>query len=163
MVHYRPLFLNDCLFKTFQKKNLSFFNVMLESNTISIESLPLPEMEVFAALITVQTTGGDFSKSYFYLVFAVCNQWTTVSFDFHQMAVHKRTTMLAHCNLKQNMCLCSKQSSLFSFYALPSGGKSKDAVVHWLVFQIFSFPDELLWLAFQLKVRDSLTTFLHWN
>ena len=39
--------------------------------------------------------------------------------------------MPAHCNLKQNMCLCSKQSSLFSFYALPSGGKSKDAVVHW--------------------------------
>ena len=31
--------------------------------------------------------------------------------------------MLAHCNLKQNMCLYSKQSSLFSFYALPSGGK----------------------------------------
>ena len=27
-------------------------------------------------------------------------------FDFHQMAVHKRTTMLAHCNLKQNMWLC---------------------------------------------------------
>ena len=26
--------------------------------------------------------------------------------------------------------MCSKQSSLFSFYALPSGGKSKDAVVH---------------------------------
>ena len=38
--------------------------------------------------------------------------------------------MLAHWNLKQNMCLCSKQSSLFSFYALPSGGKLKDAVVH---------------------------------
>ena len=38
--------------------------------------------------------------------------------------------MLAHCNLKQNMCLCSKQSSLISFYALPSNGKSKDAVVH---------------------------------
>ena len=34
--------------------------------------------------------------------------------------------------LKQNMCLWSKQSSLFSFYALPSGGKSKGAVVHWL-------------------------------
>ena len=30
----------------------------------------------------------------------------------------------------QNMSLCSKQSSLFSFYALPSGGKSKGAVVH---------------------------------
>ena len=27
------------------------------------------------------------------------------------------------------MCLRSKQSSLFSFYALPSGGKSKDEVV----------------------------------
>ena len=41
--------------------------------------------------------------------------------------------MLAHCNLKQNMCLHSKQSSLFSFYALPSGGKSKDMVVHWII------------------------------
>ena len=40
--------------------------------------------------------------------------------------------MLAHCNLKQNKWLCSKQSSFFSFYALPSGGKSKDTVVHWL-------------------------------
>ena len=39
--------------------------------------------------------------------------------------------MLAHCNLKQNTWLCSKQSSFFSFYALPSGGKLKDAVVHW--------------------------------
>ena len=29
------------------------------------------------------------------------------------------------------MCLCSKQSCLFSFYALPSGGKSKDMVVHY--------------------------------
>ena len=26
--------------------------------------------------------------------------------------------------------LTQKKSSLFSFYALPSGGKSKDAVVH---------------------------------
>ena len=48
----------------------------------------------------------------------------------HQRAVHKRWTMLAHCNKKQNMCFSSKQSSLYSFYALPSGGKSKDAVVH---------------------------------
>ena len=39
--------------------------------------------------------------------------------------------MLAHCNLELNMCLCSKQSCLFSFYALPSGGKSKDMVVHY--------------------------------
>ena len=62
-------------------------------------------------------------------------QWTTASFDFHQMAVHKRTTMLAHCNLKQNTWLCSKQSSFFSFYALPFGGKSKDAVVHWSLFK----------------------------
>ena len=28
------------------------------------------------------------------------------------------------------MFLCSKQSSLFSFYALTSGGKLKDVVVH---------------------------------
>ena len=48
----------------------------------------------------------------------------------HQMAVHKRTKMLMHCNSKQNTWLCSKQSSFFSFYALPSGGKSKDVVVH---------------------------------
>ena len=57
-------------------------------------------------------------------------EWTTASFDFHQMAVHKRTTILAHCNLKQITWLCSKQSNFFSFYALPSGGKLKDAVVH---------------------------------
>ena len=44
-----------------------------------------------------------------------------------------------HCNLKQNMCLCSKQSSLFSFYALPSGGKLKDAVVLCGLFFFFSF------------------------
>ena len=60
-------------------------------------------------------------------------QWTTASFDFHQMAVHKRTTMLAHCNLKQNTWLCSKQSCFFSFYALPSDGKLKDVVVHCLL------------------------------
>ena len=30
----------------------------------------------------------------------------------------------------QNMSLCSKQSSLFSFIVLPSGGKSKSMVVH---------------------------------
>ena len=29
------------------------------------------------------------------------------------------------------MCFSSKQSSLFSYYALPTGGKSKDAVVHY--------------------------------
>ena len=58
-------------------------------------------------------------------------KWTTTSFDFHQMAVHKRKTMLAHCNLKQNMFLCSKQSSLFSFYAQPSGGKLKDVWAHY--------------------------------
>ena len=51
-------------------------------------------------------------------VLSQSSQWTTASFDFHQRAVHKRTTMLAHCNLKQNTWLCSKQSSFFSFYAL---------------------------------------------
>ena len=33
----------------------------------------------------------------------------------------------------QNMSLCSKQSSLFSFYALPSGSKSKGKVVHYTI------------------------------
>ena len=46
-------------------------------------------------------------------ILAIYCQWTTTSFDFHQMAVHKRTTMLAHCNFKQNTWLCSKQSSFF--------------------------------------------------
>ena len=46
-------------------------------------------------------------------------EWTTASLDFHQMAVHKRTTMLAHCNLKQNMWLCSKQSSFFPLLHCP--------------------------------------------
>ena len=32
----------------------------------------------------------------------------------------------------QNMSLCSKQSILFSFYALSSGGKSKGTIVHFL-------------------------------
>ena len=37
----------------------------------------------------------------------------------HQMAVHKRTTMLAHRNLKQNMSLCTKQSCFFPFMYCP--------------------------------------------
>ena len=74
--------------------------------------------------------GSGFINSHWDRSEFIMEKWTTTSFNFHQMAVHKRTTMLAHCNLKQNMWLCSKQSSLFSFYALPSGGKSKDAVVH---------------------------------
>ena len=41
-----------------------------------------------------------------------------------------------HVTLKnKTICLCSKQSSLFSFYALPSGGILKDAVVHWEKYQ----------------------------
>ena len=47
------------------------------------------------------------------------------------MAVHERTTMLAHCNLKQKYMVVIKTMQLFSFYALPSGGKLKDAVVHY--------------------------------
>ena len=45
-------------------------------------------------------------------------EWATASFDYHQMAVHKRTTMVAHCNLKQNTWLCSKQSILVLSTAL---------------------------------------------
>ena len=52
-----------------------------------------------------------FSKSVsVHLQICTITQRTTASFDFHQIAGHKRTT-------------------LFSFYALPSGGKSKAAVV----------------------------------
>ena len=71
--------------------------------------------------------------------FSMFLQWTTASFDFPTEGSAKKVKMLAHCNLKQNMCLCSKQSSLFYFYALPSGGKSKDAVVHYLELSVFSF------------------------
>ena len=49
----------------------------------------------------------------------------------HQMAVHKRTTMLAHCNLKQNTWLCSKQSSYFSFYALPLANQKTQWSIDW--------------------------------
>ena len=35
------------------------------------------------------------------------------------------------------MCLCLKQYSLFSYYALPSGGKSKGAVVHWVYRKVY--------------------------
>ena len=48
-----------------------------------------------------------------------------------QFATRGQCIKAKQCYLNQNMCLHLKQSSLFSFYALPSGGKSKDAVVHW--------------------------------
>ena len=39
-----------------------------------------------------------------------------------------------HITVKnKNMSLGSRQSSLFSFYVLPSGGKSKGAVVHYIL------------------------------
>ena len=42
-----------------------------------------------------------------------------------------------HITVKnQNMSLGSKQSSLFYFYALLSGGKLKGAVVHYALFLI---------------------------
>ena len=87
--------------------------------------------------------------------------------------------MLAHFNLKQNTWLCSKQSSFFTFYALPSGGKSKDAVVHslrprcthlhlyyWWDLLILFDPCELLFTSLLLifcsvdKVKKVVTTFL---
>ena len=60
--------------------------------------------------------------------------------------------MLAHSNIKQNMWLCSKQSSFFSFSALPSGGKSKDAVVHCLAIHFYTF----LWWERVSKKRHKL-------
>ena len=38
---------------------------------------------------------------------------------------------------KSNMQLLTKQSNLFSIYALPSGGKSKCAVVHCVTIGMF--------------------------
>ena len=64
------------------------------------------------------------------------------------------------------MCLCSKQSSLFSFYALPSGGKSKDAVVHlgnrncsktWIL------KSEILTSEFRSSVEIQLATHTHFR
>ena len=63
-------------------------------------------------------------------------EWTTASFDFHQMAVHKRTIMLAHCNLKQNMWLCSKQYSFFPFMHCPLVANRK---TRWSINKYFSF------------------------
>ena len=45
------------------------------------------------------------------------------------------------------MCLRSKQSSLFSFYALPSGDKSKGAVVHF-------YLGSLLYIIPQVKLES---------
>ena len=71
-------------------------------------------------------------------------------------------TMLAHCNLKQNICLCSKQSSLFSFYPLPFGGKSKDAVVHWQ--QLFFVPISIRHLILQyFCIQSPLRAFCNGN
>ena len=47
----------------------------------------------------------------------------------------------------QNMSLCSKQSSLFSFYALPSGGKSKGAMVHWFLRTL------TIWVSFTVQLN----------
>ena len=50
------------------------------------------------------------------------------------MAMHKRTTMLAHCNLKQNTWLCSKQSSFFPFMHCPLVANQK---TRWSIVQQF--------------------------
>ena len=77
----------------------------------------------------------------------------------HQRAVHKRTTMLAHCNLKQNMWLSSKQYSFFSFYALPTGGKSKDPVIHYNLFMMKNLSEK--WQYFQNCLAAFLTAQRH--
>ena len=54
------------------------------------------------------------------------------------------------------MCLCSKQSSLFSFYALPSGGKLKDPVVH---FEISFYEVLFLTLGIEPEWRQYLMVY----
>ena len=49
------------------------------------------------------------------------------------------------------MWLCSKLSSLFSFYALPSGGKSKDAVVHSML--------NIFWMTFGDLTKQCVSVF----
>ena len=62
-----------------------------------------------------------------------------------------------HITIKnQSMYLCSKQSSLFSFYALSSGGKSKGAVVHSLKKQ--TIQSVRLQSKFVQKIERSFTT-----
>ena len=60
---------------------------------------------------------------------------------------------IAYSNTKYVFVL--KQSSLFSFYALPSGGKSKGAVVHWVnpVVEMFLLKSSMH------KSRKSVETF----
>ena len=60
----------------------------------------------------------------------------------HQRAVHKRTTMLAHWNLKQNMWLCSKQSSCFPFMHCPLVANRK---TQWSIELYFSSWFLLFW------------------
>ena len=49
------------------------------------------------------------------------------------------------------MWLCSKLSSFFSFFALPSGGKSKDAVVHWYTRKHFEHLSQFQCLVFSTR------------
>ena len=76
-------------------------------------------------MLNLNSATFSFVCSFFAVLQFTKKQWTTRSFNFHQMAVHKRTTMIAHCNLKQNTWLCSKQSSFFSFYALSLAANRK--------------------------------------
>ena len=55
------------------------------------------------------------------------NGW--ISKELLHLVVYMATTTSV---TKSNICLCSKQYCLFSFYALPSGGKAKAALVHWI-------------------------------
>ena len=58
-------------------------------------------------------------------------QWTNAKFVFVTRGHCIKGKHFQHITIKnQYMSLCSKQSSLFSFYALHSGGKLKGAVVH---------------------------------
>ena len=54
------------------------------------------------------------------------------------------------------MCLCSRQSSLFSFYAMPSGGKLKGTVVHYCSLKIKPLLRQNKSASFNFKVTKLL-------
>ena len=57
-------------------------------------------------------------------------QWTTASFDLPVEGSALKENKLEYFELKHMCCFRLQCASIVYFYALPSGGKSKDAVVH---------------------------------
>ena len=63
--------------------------------------------------------------------------------------------MIAHCNLKQNMCLCSKQSSFFPFMHCPLVANQK---TRWSISKLSSVVGNILKLR-RLILNKTLTDY----